>query len=135
MAATLIDSLDTMVLMNLTSTFSRALDFIETKFDVDIDHMVSLFESIYYLVFIFVATIRIMGGLLSAYDLTGKPILLQRAKEVADRLVPAFQAGTVFPYTMVNMKTYGIVQIHYNLQWCSTKCRMASQIFHLVRSW
>jgi hypothetical protein len=39
---------------------------------------------------LFEMTIRVIGGLLSAYELRGSPVFLQRAKEVADAIIIAF---------------------------------------------
>lgn len=41
--------------------------------------------------------IRLLGGLLSAYDLSGKKELLEKAKEVADVLRLAFKDDSPFP--------------------------------------
>ena len=35
-------------------------------------------------------TIRVIGGLLAAYEMRGTPVLLQKAREVADILTVAF---------------------------------------------
>lgn len=48
-------------------------------------------------------TIRILGGLLSAYALSGKDELyLRRAQELADRLLPAFNTPHGLPIPNVN---------------------------------
>lgn len=39
---------------------------------------------------VFETTIRIIGGLLAAYEMRGTPIFLERAQQVADALIPAF---------------------------------------------
>jgi mannosyl-oligosaccharide alpha-1,2-mannosidase len=39
---------------------------------------------------LFEMTIRVIGGLLAAYELRGTPVLLQRAREVADIIIIAF---------------------------------------------
>ena len=67
---TLVDSLDTMWLMGLEEEFARARDWLETSFNIDDNHnTVSLFET----------TIRVLGGLLSAYHLSEDKIFLDRA--------------------------------------------------------
>lgn len=58
----------------------RARDWVVNKLSFDRDTSVSLFETI----------IRVSGGLLSAHDLTGDPALLAKARDLADRLAPAF---------------------------------------------
>ncbi|GBG67509.1 hypothetical protein CBR_g643 [Chara braunii] len=45
----------------------------------------------------------VLGGLLSAYDLSGDKRLLLKAKELADRLLPAWQSPSGIPYTTLNL--------------------------------
>jgi len=50
-------------------------------------------------------TIRVLGGLLSAYHLSGKDqIYLDKATDLADRMLPAFQTATGLPMPEVNLK-------------------------------
>ena len=87
-AATLVDSLDTLHIMGLGSDFSLAasaacaIDFSSTK-----DSSLNLFET----------TIRHLGGLLSAYDLSLEPALLKKAKELGDMLYLAFDTPNGLP--------------------------------------
>lgn len=76
---TLIDGLDTMMLMGLDKQASEARDFI-TKVDFDKDYEASFFES----------TIRYVGGLLGAYELTEDPVYLEKAGALSRRLGQAF---------------------------------------------
>ncbi len=46
---------------------------------------------------------RVLGGLLSAYDLTAEKMFLTKAKEIADRLLPAWDTRTGIPYTTINL--------------------------------
>lgn len=39
----------------------------------------------------FEITIRVLGGLVSAYDLSGDLVFLRKAKDLADRLLPVFE--------------------------------------------
>ena len=49
-------------------------------------------------------TIRVLGGLLSAHVLSGDdPIYLEKAQDLADRIIPAFDTPAGFPLTMVNL--------------------------------
>ena len=66
---TLIDSLDTMWLMNLKDEYQEARDWVANELHVDKAGDVNLFES----------TIRILGGLLSIYHLSGDEMYLQKA--------------------------------------------------------
>ena len=53
----------------------------------------------------FEITIRMLGGLLSGWQLTGDPRLLRLADDLGTRLLPAFASPTGMPYTFVNLKT------------------------------
>jgi mannosidase alpha-like ER degradation enhancer 2 len=50
-------------------------------------------------------TIRMLGGLLSSYQLTGDERLLALANDLGKRLLPAFNSKTGMPYVFVNLKT------------------------------
>ncbi|GJJ68178.1 hypothetical protein EMPS_00524 [Entomortierella parvispora] len=80
--ATMIDSLDTMVIMGLNKEFDEALQWIKTQFSMSGDPTAQLqfFETV----------IRYMGGFLSSYDLTGEQVLLEKAKELGDYMLNAF---------------------------------------------
>src|SRR5437763_14043436 len=55
---------------------------------------------------IFETNIRMVGGLLSGYLATGETVLLAKAKDIADILLPAFQhSPTGAPYRFVNPST------------------------------
>ncbi|KAI9274433.1 glycoside hydrolase [Phascolomyces articulosus] len=79
--ATLVDGLSTLLVMELYEEFEETLPELE-KINFLVDEKVSVFES----------TIRYLGGLLSAYELTNRkyPILLQKADELGQALLPAF---------------------------------------------
>jgi mannosyl-oligosaccharide alpha-1,2-mannosidase len=53
----------------------------------------------------FETTIRYLGGLLSAYALSGEPILLKKADELGSRLLPAFNTPSGLPMFAVNPQT------------------------------
>ncbi|XP_070374348.1 endoplasmic reticulum mannosyl-oligosaccharide 1,2-alpha-mannosidase isoform X1 [Equus asinus] len=92
---TLIDALDTMWILNLKKEFKEARTWVSKKlvFQKDVD--VNLFES----------TIRILGGLLSAYHLSGDHLFLEKAEDFGNRLLPAFQTPSKIPYSDVNIGT------------------------------
>jgi mannosyl-oligosaccharide alpha-1,2-mannosidase len=49
-------------------------------------------------------TIRVLGGLLSAYHLSDEDdIFLDRAKDLADRMLPVFDTPSELPLPMVNL--------------------------------
>ena len=56
-------------------------------------------------VHVFEAIIRLVGGLLSGFHATGAQVLLTRARDIADRLLPAFNSPTGMPYRFVNLRT------------------------------
>ena len=53
----------------------------------------------------FETNIRYVGGLLSAYALTGDAVFLDKVTGITDKLMPAFKSPTGVPYALVNMRT------------------------------
>ncbi|KAM0747845.1 seven-hairpin glycosidase [Meredithblackwellia eburnea MCA 4105] len=53
----------------------------------------------------FETTIRYLGGLLSAYDLSGDPLMLTRAKELGDWILPSLGTQYGFPILRYTMGT------------------------------
>jgi mannosidase alpha-like ER degradation enhancer 2 len=53
----------------------------------------------------FEITIRLLGGLLSGYQMTGDKRLLNLAEDLGTRLLPVFNSPTGMPYRYVNLKT------------------------------
>ncbi|KAI0542328.1 family 47 glycosyl hydrolase [Xylaria digitata] len=90
-AATLVDSLDSLWIMNLKDDFYNAvaaaarIDWSDTK-----ETAFNWFETTR-------TTIRHLGGLLSAYDLSGEPALFQKAVELGDMLYMGFDTPTRMP--------------------------------------
>lgn len=111
---TVVDALDTMLLMGLDAEYLRARDWIEHKLTFERDAEFSTFEVrlLYVLytctsVFILIVqtTIRILGGLLSAYHHSGGDSLyLERARDLADRMLPVFDTPSGLPHPMVNLQ-------------------------------
>lgn len=95
LALTPIDALDSLILLGLTEEAEATRRFIDTSVSFDQDVFVSNFE----------ITIRLLGGLLSAHQLTGDPRLLELAEDLAKRLSPAFDSPTGMPYRFVNLRT------------------------------
>ncbi|MEZ0069451.1 hypothetical protein ABIA32_005495 [Streptacidiphilus sp. MAP12-20] len=92
----IVEALDTLYLMGEDAEVRRCCDWIEQHFDPAQDAGVQVFE----------AVIRLLGGLLAGHLATGRPALLSRARELADRLLPAFtRSPTGMPYTHVNLRT------------------------------
>ena len=46
---------------------------------------------------------RVVGGLLSAYDLSGDKVFLEKARDIADRLVLAWDTPSGIPYNVNNL--------------------------------
>jgi mannosidase alpha-like ER degradation enhancer 2 len=90
-----VDALDTMILMGLREEADVTRKYIleNLSFDKDID--VQNFE----------ITIRLLGGLLSSYQLTSDKRLLALAEDLGNRLLPVFESPTGLPYKFVNLKT------------------------------
>lgn len=93
LGASIIDSLDTLYIMGLDEQFQKAKGWVTDSLDFNKDVVASVFET----------TIRVVGGLLSAYDLAGDSIFLERAKQIADRLLPAWNTPSGIPYNAINL--------------------------------
>ncbi|CAN1298800.1 Mannosyl-oligosaccharide 1,2-alpha-mannosidase MNS1 [Linum perenne] len=94
LGATLIDALDTLYIMGLDEQFQRAREWVANSLDFNKDYDASVFET----------TIRVVGGLLSAYDLSGDKLFIEKAKDIADRLLPAWDTPTGIPYNIINLE-------------------------------
>jgi mannosidase alpha-like ER degradation enhancer 2 len=90
-----VDSLDTLLLLGLDDEAAKAKALIVDKLSFDRDITVKNFE----------VTIRLLGGLLSGYQMTGDPRLLHLADDLGHRLLPVFDSPTGMPYMFVNLKT------------------------------
>ncbi|MBI3578847.1 MAG: glycoside hydrolase family 47 protein, partial [Ignavibacteriales bacterium] len=90
-----LDALDTMTLMGLKEEADSTREYIATHLSFDKDIYVKNFE----------ITIRLLGGLLSNYQLSGDKRLLDLAEDLGTRLLPAFNSPTGMPYVFVNLKT------------------------------
>ena len=53
----------------------------------------------------FETTIRIVGGLVAAYDLSGDEMYLEKCTDLLEHLKPAFGTKTGVPYSIVNLRT------------------------------
>ena len=108
----IIDALDTMMIMNLTTQLTHAREWLSTTLSFDQDHDVNTFET----------TIRMLGGLLGAHYLSSTypnmaplsnagstpqdgDLYLEKATDLADRLLGAYESKTGIPYASVNLKT------------------------------
>lgn len=90
-----VDALDTMILMGLNDEAGKTREYIAQNLSFDKDMEVKTSE----------ITNRLLGGLLSSYQLTGDKRLLNLADDLGNRLLPAFNSPTGMPYEKVNLKT------------------------------
>ncbi|KAF4077055.1 hypothetical protein AMELA_G00203660 [Ameiurus melas] len=107
---TLIDTLDTLALLNRMDDFEEAVKKTVTDVRLDNDVVVSVFET----------NIRVLGGLLGAHVMADllkqrgermqwyRDELLHMAKDLGYRLLPAFNTTSGLPYPRVNLR-YGVL--------------------------
>ncbi|KAK5164146.1 mannosyl-oligosaccharide alpha-1,2-mannosidase [Saxophila tyrrhenica] len=105
----IVDALDTMMIMNLTDEVAQARQWIHHNLTYDQDHDVNTFET----------TIRMLGGLLSAHYLSnrveetyamvdddlGDDLYIEKATDLADRLLGAYETTSGVPLASVNLHT------------------------------
>jgi mannosyl-oligosaccharide alpha-1,2-mannosidase len=91
---TTIESLDTLYLMEADEEVADGVRFVVDELSFDIDARFQVFETI----------IRVVGGLLSGFHATHDAGVLAKARDLADRLLPAFaKSPTGMPYRFVNL--------------------------------
>ncbi|KAF2807610.1 mannosyl-oligosaccharide 1,2-alpha-mannosidase [Mytilinidion resinicola] len=107
----IVDSLDTMMIMNLTSQLTHARLWLHRKLDYDQDQDVNTFET----------TIRMLGGLLSAHYLSTllpgvssrrDNIYLSKAVDLADRLLSAYDSPSGIPYASIHLASRRGIRSH-----------------------
>ena len=112
-AATILDSLDTLWIMNLTEEFDDCRKFVAEELDFTKTRG-KLFDCTTLLKFHpgdmsnFETTIRALGGLLSAYDLSHDHVFLQKAEQLGDLMIKAMWSGgetQIWPFATVNLRT------------------------------
>ncbi|XP_053679886.1 endoplasmic reticulum mannosyl-oligosaccharide 1,2-alpha-mannosidase [Anopheles nili] len=90
---TLVDTLDTLYIMDLQDEYDEARTWIDKYLKFDVNREVNLFE----------VTIRVVGGLLSAYHLSGDRMFLDKAIDLGNRLLPCFDSPSGIPFSDVNI--------------------------------
>ena len=90
-----VDALDTMIIMGLDDEADTTKQYILENLSFDKDLEVQNFE----------VTIRLLGGLLTNYQLTNDKRFLNLAEDLGNRLLPVFNSPTGMPYRYVNLKT------------------------------
>jgi mannosidase alpha-like ER degradation enhancer 2 len=98
-----VDAFDTMLLMGLDDEAALAKQLILDSLSFDKDIEVQAFE----------ITIRLLAGLLSAYQMDGDVRFLELARDLGNRLLPIYNSPTGMPYRYVNLKT-GATRDHLN---------------------
>jgi hypothetical protein len=96
MAMTMIDALDTMYIMGLKDEFQECKNWMASNWDVTKNYNsvgVNNFE----------VSIRVVGGLLSAFYLSKDDFFLEKAADVADVLMPAFNSASGIPFSTVQL--------------------------------
>ncbi|KAK2753603.1 mannosyl-oligosaccharide alpha-1,2-mannosidase [Arachnomyces sp. PD_36] len=108
----IVDALDTLMIMNLTSRVQNARNWIHTSLHYDQKHAVNTFET----------TIRMLGGLLSAHYLStnypdlapisdddkgapGEDLYIEKATDLAERLLGAFDTESGIPTSSLYLNT------------------------------
>lgn len=90
-----VDALDVMYIMDLKEEAEKTKNYITANISFDKNISVKNFE----------ITIRLLGGLLSSYQLSGDAKLLALADELGQRLLPVFNSPTGMPYMFINLRT------------------------------
>ncbi|KAK2609622.1 hypothetical protein N8I77_003116 [Diaporthe amygdali] len=93
-AATLVDALDTLWIMGLRDEFDEAVEAVaRIDFGQSTSPRVNMFET----------NIRYLGGLMAAYDLSGRSVLLAKAVELGDMLFAGFNTESRMPVDFFDM--------------------------------
>ena len=90
-----IDAYSTLQVMGLKKEAREIEKYIIRHVDFDKDMDVKVFE----------VNIRILGGLLAMYEWSGNKKELEKARDFADRMLPAFNTPTGIPAYWVNLRT------------------------------
>src|SRR5689334_17326798 len=93
-----VDALDTMWLMGFKDEYAKTQNYVLGHLSFDKDLSVQNFE----------ITIRLLGGLLTNYQLSGDKRFLLLAEDLGKRLLPAFDSPTGMPYRYVNLRTKAV---------------------------
>jgi mannosyl-oligosaccharide alpha-1,2-mannosidase len=112
----IVDALDTMMLMNLSTELTHAREWVQNSLSYDQDHDVNTFET----------TIRMLGGLLSAHYLSTEfpgeyapvddglsdDLYIEKATDLADRLLGAYESPSGIPFASINLHTMKGIPSH-----------------------
>lgn len=104
-AATLVDTLDTLWIMGFKADFEEAVDAVKgIDFTTALSNEIPVFET----------TIRYLGGLIAAYDISSAqyPVLLEKAKELGEILMSIFDTPNRLPILFYQWKPAFASQPH-----------------------
>eukprot|EP00794_Sanderia_malayensis_P000195 gene195-809_t len=83
--------------MGLTEEYKKGRDWVALSLNFNIASYVSVFEIV----------IRFLGGLLSVYGFTKDEVYKVKAKELGDKLLPAFNTPSGIPWGLLNLQSGG----------------------------
>ncbi|DBB13854.1 TPA: hypothetical protein ACH3X3_000846 [Trebouxia sp. C0006] len=95
LGATILDSLDTLWLMDMQAEYKQARDWVAYDLNFTRPYEASVFET----------TIRIVGGMLAAYELSQDHMYIDRCEELVGRLLAAYNTQTGIPYNSIVLDT------------------------------
>nr|POF13810.1 mannosyl-oligosaccharide 1,2-alpha-mannosidase [Quercus suber] len=107
----IVDSIDTMMIMNLTSELAEARRWVSRHLDYDQEQDVNTFET----------TIRMLGGLLSAHYLSTilpgassqrDKVYLSKAVDLGDRLLGAYDSPSGIPFASIMLNNGTGIRSH-----------------------
>lgn len=90
-----IDAYSTLAMMGFTDETRLIEQYVTDSLNFDKDIYAKVFE----------VNIRILGGLLSMYETSRNKVILEKARDFGDRLLPAFATPTGIPTYWVNLST------------------------------
>ncbi|KAJ6538726.1 glycoside hydrolase family 47 protein [Mycena sp. CBHHK59/15] len=116
--ASIVDAMD---FFNEAVNFSSNIDFSKSQ----TSDTVSLFET----------TIRYVGGLLSAYELSGEayPVLVTKAKEVADKMAFAWVGSNIAEAGTLSLEWFTLSKYTNNATYANLTAKSVKRIASLVR--
>lgn len=103
--ATIIESLDTLWIMDMKDEFYEGRDWVKYNFNPNVDKYVSFSET----------TTSILGGLLSAYTLSEDSVFIDKARALGDNLIRAFDTDNSLPHPRINLKTGSWSELDNNI--------------------
>ncbi|KAK9882417.1 hypothetical protein WA026_020938 [Henosepilachna vigintioctopunctata] len=92
---TIVDSIDTIYIMGLKEEYLEARTWIDKHLQFDVNKDINVFE----------VTIRVLGGLLSIYHLSSDKMYIDKAVDLADRMMSCFNSNSGIPFSDINLFT------------------------------